>query len=100
MKNGALLLLLGAATAYIIYKNSVPDIAAKRAYLKKAGVSEGTSDADKMTWYTIVDHMSDKEINVVYEAFKNYVEPGKQVPAGSDLQLQLKEIGDKYNIFT
>jgi hypothetical protein len=95
MKSGVIIGLLGgaafvAAIAFMVSKESK---ASKRAYVR-------SYDKNSSSWPIIVDHMTDAEIEIVYEFLTKYINKNQAVPQGSTLATEILTIGSKYDIFT
>lgn len=57
------------------------------------------SQNSKVLFSTVVDRMTDNEVNTAYEAVFVYIKNQKTVPINSTLAIGLNAISTKYNIF-
>jgi len=92
MKSAVIIALLGGAAVAV----TVAILASKAG---KSNKRETVRNAEKSdTWKVLVDHMTDSEIDVLYDYITKYFSAGVAIPQDSPLAAQLLTINAKYNI--
>jgi hypothetical protein len=94
MKSGVIIAVLGGAGIAV----AIAMLANNAGKANKRAVVRNAENSD--AWKVIVDHMTDSEIDVMYDYLTKYFSAGVPVPQGSPLAMQLLTINAKYNIDT